>query len=247
MLRFFFALLLVLPLQARAAAGLTVFAAASLTDAMKDIGVLWQAQGHPPITFSFAASSTLAEQIMHGAPADIFASADEAWMDKLASEKRIAAASRFDFAGNSLVLVSRDRKKVDLHSPAAVLALLGTDGRLAVGDPTNVPAGIYGAQALKKLGLWTAVQSRLAPADSVRGALLLVAHGEAPAGIVYFTDVKTAPALNVAATFPADSHDPILYPVAATRHAKPDAAAFLAFLHSDAARDVLTHYGFPPP
>jgi molybdate transport system substrate-binding protein len=143
--------------------------------------------------------------------------------------------------------VARDHKKIDLSTPAPLLALLGADGRLAVADPAHVPAGLYAAQALKKLGLWDAVANRLAPADSVRSALLLVAHGETPAGIVYQTDLKTSPALTVAAIFPADSHDPIRYPVAATRRAGPDAAAFLAFLRSDDAHDVLVHYGFPPP
>jgi molybdate transport system substrate-binding protein len=246
MRRLVLVLVLLLPLQARAA-GLTIFAAASLTDALQDIGTLWTAKGHAPIAFSFAASSTLAMQIAHGAPADIFASADEAWMNRLAKEGRIAPATRFDLVGNALVLVARGGKTVDLKAPSEVLDLLGADGRLAVADPAHVPAGIYAAQALKKLGLWEALQKRLAPADSVRSALLLVAHGETPAGIVYQTDVKTSPALNVAATFPADSHDPIVYPVAATRRAGPEAAAFLAFLRSDEAHVVLLHYGFPAP
>lgn len=247
MARFILALLLVAcPLAARAA-GLTVFAAASLTDAFTDIGNLWQAKGHAKIVFSFAGSSTLAQQIEHGAPADVFASADELWMDRLAKKHRIDPASRFDIAGNTLVLVTRDHKKIDVATSAPLLSVLGAGGRLAVADTEHVPAGIYAAQALKKLGFWDALAGRLAPADSVRSALLLVAHGEAPAGIVYLTDAKTNPALSIAATFPASSHDPIRYPVAATRHAGPDAAAFLAFLRTDDAHDVFLHYGFPPP
>jgi molybdate transport system substrate-binding protein len=247
MARFILALLLVAcPLAARAA-GLTVFAAASLTDALTDIGSLWQAKGHKKIVFSFAGSSTLAQQIEHGAPADIFASADELWMDRLAKKHRIDPATRFDIAGNTLVLVTHDRKKIDLSSAGPLLGLLGADGRLAVADTDHVPAGIYAAQALKKLGLWDALSGRLAPAEDVRSALLLVAHGEAPAGIVYATDVKTTPALSIAATFPDNSHDPIRYPVAATRHASPEAADFLAFLRTDDAHVVFLHYGFPPP
>ncbi|MEJ0044822.1 MAG: molybdate ABC transporter substrate-binding protein [Rhodospirillales bacterium] len=197
--------------------------------------------------FSFAGSSTLAQQIEHGAPADIFASADEMWMDRLEKDGRIDVASRFDVVGNKLVLVTRELKRIDLSRPEQLLALLGPDGRLAVADTAHVPAGLYAAEALKRLGLWDGVSNRLAPTDSVRSALQLVAHGEAPAGIVYLTDVKTNPALTVSATFPDDSHDPIRYPVAATRRAGPDAAAFLAFLRADDARVVFQHYGFPPP
>jgi len=247
MARFILALLLVTcPLVARAA-GLIVFAAASLTDAFTDIGNLWQAKGHEKVTFSFAGSSTLAQQIEHGAPADIFASADELWMDRLARKHRIDPATRFDIAGNTLVLVTRDRKKIDLATTGPLLSLLGANGRLAVADTDHVPAGIYAAQALKKLGFWDALSGRLAPEDSVRSALLLVAHGETPAGVVYETDAKTTPSLTIAATFPATSHDPIRYPVAATRRAGPDTAAFLAFLRTDGAHDVFLHYGFPPP
>jgi molybdate transport system substrate-binding protein len=242
-----FALLLLTSPLAAQAAGLTVFAAASLTDVFTDIGHLWQARGHAPVVFSFAGSSTLAQQIAKGAPADIFASADEVWMDRLAEQNRIQPATRFDMAGNALVLVGRGHAAVDLTQPGTVLALLGQDGRLAVADPAHVPAGLYAAQAMKKLGLWSALQSRLAPAEDVRSALLLVAHGETPAGIVYQTDVKASPALSVLATFPPDSHDPILYPVAATRHAIPEALEFLAFLRTPDARVVFEHYGFPAP
>jgi molybdate transport system substrate-binding protein len=168
-------------------------------------------------------------------------------MDRLAKKHRIDPATRFDIAGNTLVLVTRDRKKIDLSSAAPLLSLLGANGRLAVADTDHVPAGIYAEQALKKLGLWDALSGRLAPAEDVRSALLLVVHGEAPAGIVYQTDVKTQPLLSVAATFPADTHDPIRYPIAATRRASPEAAAFLAFLRTDDAHVVFLHYGFPPP
>lgn len=247
MIRLLLAVLLVIAAPAARAAGLTIFAAASLTDALKDVATLWQARGHAGVTFSFAASSTLAQQIIHGAPADVFASADTDWMDKAVQAGRINAATRFDLAGNRLVLVAQGDHKVDLSSSAGLLNLLGPSGRLAVGDPNGVPAGIYARQALTKLGLWSVVQDRLAPADSVRSALLLVAHGETPAGIVYETDIKATPALKIAAVFPADSHDRIVYPIAATKRARPEAADFLAFLQTPDAHDVLLHYGFPPP
>jgi molybdate transport system substrate-binding protein len=235
---------------ARAETPLSIFAAASLTNAFTDIGTLWQAQGHPPIKFNFAASSTLAQQIEHGAPADLFASADELWMDHLVKTQHIRPETRADFAGNSLVLVERrdTGKPITLKPGANLAGVLGTGGRLAVGDPASVPAGIYARQALEKLGLWESVKDRLAPADSVRTALLLVAHGEAPAGIVYVTDAQTSPGLLIAGHFPAGSHDPIRYPAAATTLAHlPEATEFLAFLHSQPAGDVFAHYGFSAP
>jgi molybdate transport system substrate-binding protein len=247
--RLFCLIALVLPLGARAApAGLTVFAAASLTDAFNDIGTLWRAKGHQ-ITFVYASSATLAAQIGHGAPADVFASADELWMDRLENEKRINPATRFDLVGNTLVLVERrdGLQKVKLGLNTDLAGLLGPGGRLAVGDTRHVPAGIYAKQALQRLNLWDSVKSRLAPAENVRAALLLVERGETRAGIVYGTDVRVAPSLAVAGTFPPGSHDPIIYPVAATTHAAPETDAFLAFLRSEAAQDVLVHYDFPKP
>jgi molybdate transport system substrate-binding protein len=242
-------LLLILPLGAHAT-GLTVFAAASLTDAFKDIGARWQASGHAPIIFSFAASSTLARQIESGAPADVFASADEKWMDALAAAGKIVPASRSDIVGNALVLVEprAGLHAVELKRGVDLAALLGPAGRLAVGDPAHVPAGIYAKQALVSLHAWNGVKDRLAPAASVRDALELVARGEAPAGIVYATDVRVVRDLAVAGVFPADSHDPILYPVAVTTHAAgAEGREFVAFLRGAAARDVFAHYGFSLP
>ena len=126
--------------------------------------------------------------------------------------------------------------------------MLGTEGRLAVGDPAHVPAGIYAEQALRKLGMWDGLRLHLAPAENVRAALMLVSTGQAPAGIVYGSDARAAPSVGVAGTFPADSHAPILYPAAATASgAGAEPRAFLAFLHSQAAQDVFNHYGFLPP
>ena len=227
------------------AAPITVFAAASLTDAMNTVAQLWAAQGHKLPLLSFAASSVLAQQVAQGAPADLFVSADEKWMDWLAARKLIHADTRTDLLGNTLVLVeSEDALKPVVIGPALSWpSVLGAQGRLAVGDPASVPAGIYAKQALTKLGLWTAVSARLAPAENVRAALLLVERGEAPAGVVYGSDVATAPGLAVAGLFPEDSHPPIRYP-AAVLSGNPDAAAFLAFLHGDAAQAVFRRDGF---
>ncbi len=237
-------------LGASRAQALTVFAAASLTNAMQDVGTLWQAAGHKKVTFSFDSSSTLALQIDHGAPAAIFVSADEKWMDELDRHGLIVPDSRTDLLGNSLVLVEpkSSLKPLTLTPGVKLDPVLGPQGRLAVGDPAHVPAGIYARQSLEKLKLWDALKDRLAPADSVRSALRLVETGSAPAGIVYATDVKITPSLGVAGTFPPDSHDPIRYPVALiAAHDSREAAAFLAFLHTMPAQDVFRHYGFTLP
>jgi molybdate transport system substrate-binding protein len=241
--------LLLLPLTARAAP-LTVFAAASLTNAMQDIGTLWMAAGHGKVVFSFASSSTLAQQIENGAPANVFFSADEKWMDDLARHQDLVPGTRQDLLGNTLVVVEpKDAmKSVNFGPGGNLLTILGTNGRLAVGDVAHVPAGIYAKQALEHLGLWPTISARLAPADSVRAALRLVETGEAPAGIVYGTDVKVSPALAVAGVFPKETHDPIRYPVAiVTSGNTQDARDFVAFLQSQPARDVFMHYGFSNP
>ncbi len=251
-MRFVFAcLLLCAPLRAWAAGStLTVFAAASLTNAMQDVGALWMAHGHGRVVFSFASSSTLAQQIERGAPADVFVSADEKWMDDLAHRGGLAPNTRLDLLGNTLVLVEPKAglKPVALTAGGNLDAVLGRSGRLAVGDPAHVPAGIYAQQALERLGMWPKLERRLAPTDSVRSALRLVELGEAPAGIVYGTDVRVTPSLAVAAEFPADSHDPILYPAAVVAdNDSRDARAFLAFLSTQPAQDVFRHYGFSKP
>ncbi len=246
-MRFLLALLLLIPLSANAKPPLTVFAAASLTNAMQDIGALWTAAGHGKIVFSFASSSTLAQQIEHGAPANVFFSADEKWMDDVAARNGLAEGTRHDLVGNSLVLVEpkASMKPITLAQGARLDTVLGLTGRLAVGDPAHVPAGIYAQQALQKLGLWSSLQTRLAPADSVRSALRLVELGEAPAGIVYATDVGVSPKLAIAGTFPPASHDPIVYPAAIVKAGNTkDARDFLAFLSTQPARDVFEHYGF---
>ncbi len=250
----FFALITLVALgfvpRAVTAQPLTVFAAASLTDAMKDIGRAWHSDGHPDLTFSFAASSTLARQIEQGAPANLFASADEQWMDYAEKHNLIAAGTRRTLLGNSLVLVMpKDHlRHVAIGPDMDVSALLGADGRIATGDPSNVPAGIYAKQALTKLGLWDKVSARIAAADSVRAALLLVERGESPVGIVYSTDVAVSPTLAIAGTFPESSHDPITYPFAVTRAGDTkDARDLLDFLAGPQAKDIFIKRGFVDP
>lgn len=237
-------MLLAAPFSAHAQ---TVFAAASLTDALKQIAAIWVKQGHPAPTMSFASSSTLARQIENGAPAGIFASADEKWMDYLAQKNLIVPDTRKDLLGNDLVLIepAAQAKPVTLKPGFDLTTILGPNGRLSVGDPAHVPAGIYAEQALKKLGMWDKVQSRLAPEIDVRSALLLVERGEAPAGIVYGTDAAVSKAVKVAGIFPEDSHDPVTYPFAIVKqNDSPDARAFLAFLSSPDAKAVWQAAGF---
>ena len=241
-----FLLLLLAPLQARAQT-LTVFAAASLTDAMNDIAAIWVKAGHVAPRLSFASSSTLAQQIAQGAPVNVFASADEKWMNYLAKAKLIAADTRRDILGNDLVLIvpANHPIHVAIGPGLDLAALLGRNGRLAIGNPAHVPAGIYAKQALRKLGLWDEVARRLAPASDVRSALLLVERGEAPAGIVYGTDAAISKAVRVAGVFPDGSHDPITYPFAAIKAGNTkEAQDFLAFLSTQAARAVWIRRGF---
>lgn len=239
-------MLILVPLQARAQT-LTIFAAASLTNAMKDIADLWVKAGHTAPRMSFDSSSTLARQIQQGAPVNVFASADEKWMDYLAKAGLIVPATRHDLLGNDLVLVvpANHPNHVTIGPNFDLMALLGPNGRLATGDPAHVPAGIYAEQALRKLGLWDKVAPRLAAAPDVRSALLLVERGEAPAGIVYSTDAAVSKAVAIAGVFPDSSHDPITYPFAVTKAGDtPEARAFLAFLSAPPARQVWVTRGF---
>src|SRR6516165_3036846 len=225
---------------------LTVFAAASMKNALDDIDAAFTAKTGVKITASYAASSTLAKQIEQGAPADIFVSADTDWMDYAAARKSINEATRINLLGNSLVLIApKDSKIGDVTIGAGFdLAKLAGDGRIATGDVKAVPVGKYAKAALEKLGAWQAAEPKFAMADSVRAALTLVARGEAVLGIVYSTDAKVEPGVKVIGTFPADSHPPIIYPVAATSTAKPEANAYLDYLRSSVAKAVLEKYGF---
>jgi len=225
---------------------LTVFAAASMKNALDDIDAAFTAKTGIKVNASYAASSTLAKQIEQGAPADIFLSADTDWMDYAAGKKNISEATRVNLLGNSIVLIAPRDSRVDnvTIGPGFDLAKLAGDGKVATGDVKAVPVGKYAKAALEKLGAWPAAESKFAMADSVRAALTLVARGEAALGIVYATDAKVEPGVKIIGTFPADTHPPIIYPVAATTTAKPEAKDYLDYLHSSAAKAVLEKYGF---
>ena len=225
---------------------LTVFAAASMKNALDDINAAFLKATGTKVTTSYAASSALAKQLEQGAPADIFASADLEWMDYSAGKKAIKDDTRVNLLGNKLVLIAPKDSKIDNVALAANfdLATLVGDGRIATGEVNSVPVGKYAKAALEKLGLWPSVEKRFAMADNVRAALALVARGEAVLGIVYETDAKVEKNVKIVGAFPADSHQPIVYPVAATANAKPEAAAYLAFLRSGIAKAVFEQYGF---
>jgi molybdate transport system substrate-binding protein len=230
--------------QPAAADNLTVFAAASLKNALDDIAAKWKDNGAGTVGASYASSSTLAKQIEQGAPADVFISADTQWMDYV--NKKSLVETPHDLLGNRLVLISAKDNPLTLEiKPGLKLAEVLGDGRLAVGDPSNVPAGIYAKEALTKLKIWDSVQPKLAPAADVRAALTLVSRGEAPLGIVYETDAKVDPKVRIAAVFPEDSHKPIVYPVAVVKTSKnANAAKFVAFLSGPAAKEIFVKYGF---
>ncbi len=224
----------------------TVFAAASLTDAMTEIEPLFEDAGPHDLTVVLAGSSVLARQIQAGAPADIFLSANPDWMDVLQDDGLIAKGTRRDLLGNRLVLVAHDPDvpPIEIGPETDLGALLG-GGRLAMALVDAVPAGLYGKAALQALGLWSGIEAQVVQSDNVRAALALVATGEAPLGIVYATDAEAQPRVTVAGTFPAESHPPIVYPVAAIAgRAGPAEAAFLDFLATDDARAAFERQGF---
>jgi molybdate transport system substrate-binding protein len=231
-------------------AGPLVLAASSLQESLTGVADAWAARGHPRPVISFAGSSSLARQVVNGAPADIFLSADEKWMDAVEQAGKLRPGTRADLLGNALVLIApRDSTaRVDLSDPASLAAALGAQGRVAMADPGAVPAGIYAKAALTSLGLWKAVGARAAPAEKVRAALALVEAGETPLGVVYATDAKASHSVRVLATFPPSSHKPIRYPVAILAEStNPDAAAFRAFLASSAAQAIFARHGFTRP
>ncbi|MGV1682123.1 molybdate ABC transporter substrate-binding protein [Sphingopyxis sp. NJF-3] len=245
----FLAALLLAPAASAAERGPLVLAAASLQESLTEAADAWAAQGHARPVLSFAASSALARQIMAGAPADLFLSADEPWMDAVQKAGLLRGGTRTTLLGNRLVLIAPAGSKVRL-TPARGFPIARTlgGGRLAVADPDAVPAGKYAKAALTSLGVWRGVAGRLAPAENVRAAMALVERGAAPLGIVYATDAKASRAVRVVGTFPASSHPPIRYPVAvlkASRH--KDAAAFRAFLLSRQARAIFARHGFSAP
>lgn len=223
----------------------TVFAAASMKNAMEEVSEKFnEATGHD-LAVSLAGSSALARQIQQGAPADLFISANPGWMDALEADGLIEPEMRVDLLGNAIVLIAHgEADKVEIGPELDLTGVLG-ENRLAMAMVDAVPAGIYGKAALESLGLWDAVAPKVAQADNVRAALALVATGEAPLGIVYATDAAATDKVSVIGTFPADSHPPIVYPAAAvTGHDNPAVIAFLEFLGTPAARAAFEAQGF---
>ncbi|NTJ33588.1 molybdate ABC transporter substrate-binding protein [Agrobacterium rhizogenes] len=235
-----------IPAPALAADKITVFAAASMKNALDNLDAAFTKETGKQVTVSYAASGPLAKQLENGAPADVFISADKNWMDYVAEKKLIKDDSRVDLLGNKLVLVAaKDKAKPIAIKQGLDLAGLLGDGRLAIGQPESVPAGKYGKAALEKLGIWPSVEKKVAGAESVRAALALVSRGEAPYGIVYQTDVSADPGVAVVGTFPEDSHPPIVYPIAITATStNPDTQAYVDYLKSAKAVPFFEHEGF---
>src|ERR1700758_3523037 len=225
---------------------LIVFAAASMKNALDDIDAAFTEKTGIKVSASYAASSTLAKQIEQGAPADIFVSADTDWMDYAVGKKNIDEATRVNLLGNSIVLIAPKDSKIDnvTIGQGFDLAKLAGDGKIATGDVKSVPVGKYAKAALEKLGAWQAAEPKFAMAESVRAALTLVARSEAVLGIVYSTDAKVEPGVKIVGTFPAETHPPIIYPVAATVSAKAEAKDYLDYLRSSAAKAIFEKYGF---
>jgi molybdate transport system substrate-binding protein len=226
--------------------GPVVLAAASLQEALTEAADVYAKARHPRPVLSFAGSSALARQIEAGAPADMFLSADEAWMDYVDTRHLLRAGSRKDFLTNRLVLIAPAAKplKLAIRTGFPLARALG-NSRLAMADPVAVPAGRYGRAALEKLGVWTQVSDKVASAENVRAALQLVARGEAAAGIVYATDARASKDVTVVGLFPANSHPPITYPLAILATSRnPDAARFRAFLLSAQGKAIFRKYGF---
>lgn len=221
-----------------------VFAAASLTGAVGELAKAYEQKTGVHVVSSFAAASTLAKQIENGAPAEIFISADQKWMDYLVERKQIDAATRKDLVGNSLVVIAPKGKGFALTVTKEFAGETAFTGRLAVGDPTNVPVGIYAKEAFITLGWWTWLEKRLAPTADVRAALRLVETGEVDVGVVYATDAKSSEKVEVVAAIPGELHKPVRYPIAATAHAGTAARAFLAFLTGAEAKPVYERFGF---
>ena len=231
---------------ARAQGGdVVVFAAASLKNALDAVNAQWQKETGKSAKISYAASSALAKQIEQGAPAQMFISADLDWMDYLSGKSLIKADTRSNLLGNRIVLIApKDKAQPIDIKPGFDLAKVLGDGRLSMANVDSVPAGKYGKAALEKLGVWASVSNKLAQAENVRAALLLVSRGEAPAGIVYQTDAASDSSVKIIGTFPEDTHPPIIYPIALTANASPDAAAFLAYIRSDKAKPLFEAQGF---
>jgi molybdate transport system substrate-binding protein len=241
------AMLAALPLPAAAQTrDVLVFAAASLKDALDDVNAQYRQQHNRQAAISYAASPALARQIEAGAPADIFISADLDWMDYLAQRNLIRPNTRSNLLGNRIVLVAPAGSALNVTiAPNFPIAQMLGDQRLAIADTSAVPAGRYGKAALEALGVWGAVENRLAQAENVRAALLLVSRGEAALGIVYQTDAAADRNVRIVGTFPQNTHPPIIYPIALTANStNAEAQAYLDYIRSPAARPLFERQGF---
>ena len=227
----------------------TVFAAASLTNALTDISAIYEKskdekEKTTKIVHSFASSSTLAKQIENGAPADIFISADTKWMNYLQDKKLINTASRKEFLGNKLVLIAPKGRGFNVKFDKSFDFSKSFDGRLCTGDIDSVPAGIYAKDSLIYLNWWHGIKTRIVGTQDVRGALAFVERGECAAGIVYETDAKISNKVEIVATFPEESHKPIVYPMAFVVNAKNVNNDYFSYLQSSKALDIFKKYGF---
>ncbi len=233
-----------LPVAAQAA-DITVFAAASLTNVLQKAADSYKAKSGKTVALSFAASSVLAKQIEASGGADMFASADEDWMNYLDNKGLIQKSTRKDLLASHLVLIAPAGLDINVKiAPHFDLAKIVGNGKIAIADPSSVPAGKYAKASLTALGVWDSVQGHLAQAENVRVALAYVARGEAPLGIVYTTDAMAEPRVKIVGEFPDNSHPPIFYPIALTKDAKPDAQAFLDYLESAGASAIFSKAGF---
>ena len=237
--------------QQPATAPVTVFAAASLKESLDEAAAAYRQRTGQQVRVSYGASSALARQIEQGAPADVFFSADLDWMDDLQQRGLVDVPTRRNLLGNTLVLVApiaSTAKPVALRRGTDLRPLLGADGRIALALTASVPAGKYAKAAFESLGMWPTLETRVAEAENVRAALLLVARGEAPLGVVYGSDALAEPRVRVVATFPADSHPPIVYPVARlSAGTQPQAARFVQWLQSERAKAIFRKHGFSTP
>jgi molybdate transport system substrate-binding protein len=225
---------------------ITVFAAASMKNALDDVDAAFTKTTGIKVAASYAASSALMKQIEEGAPADVFVSADLDWMDYGSQKKLVQDGTRLNLLGNRLVLIAPKESPVGTTTigPNTDLAKLAGDGKIVTADVRAVPVGKYAKPALEKLGLWASVEPKLAMTENVRAALALVARGEGALGIVYATDAKVEPNVKIVGVFPAESHPAIIYPVALTTTAKADATPYIEFLRSQIAKSVFETYGF---
>ncbi|MCW6624527.1 molybdate ABC transporter substrate-binding protein [Yersinia ruckeri] len=235
--------------SAMAAENITVFAAASLTNALQDIAIQYKQEKQIDVVASYASSSTLARQIEQGAPADLFISADQQWMDYAIDKKQIVDSTRYTLLGNELVLIAPNESKIDkvtINQKTEWKKLLD-GGRLAVGDPDHVPAGMYAKEALESLGAWSTLAPEMARANNVRSAMALVERAEAPLGIVYGSDAIASKKVKVVGVFPEQSDKPVEYPMAIVKdHENATVSAFYDYLKGPEAAAVFKHYGFTP-